>query len=125
MKKKFLLSCILCCIVVLLAFILNLNNNQSVKQFSISEYKYEINYFSTNSKVCKITNANTAMIEAENLWVEMYGNEVKKNKPYSVSYDSNAKIWLVEGNSRNKDCGGVPYTLIKTNGKVLAIWHDK
>ncbi len=44
-----------------------------------------------------IPNAKTAGAKAEEVWLELYGDEVKDEKPYIVSYDARNLIWMVEG----------------------------
>lgn len=73
-----------------------------------------------------IPNAETAMAQAETIWTEIYGEQVKSKKPYQVFYDEEADVWLVTGTLPDGFNGGVPYIMIrKSDGEVLAIWHDK
>lgn len=72
-----------------------------------------------------IDSTTAAKKQAEKLWVEIYGESVKDNKPYIVLYDSANKVWLVKGSIPKNTIGGVPNILIQADGKVLAVWHDK
>jgi len=118
----------------LLIFLIIYNYNKPIKvgEFSISDYKEMMEEFGTNEYLesidllGEIKDEDVALKKAESVWVEWYGKEVEEKKPYIVSYDESASIWLVEGSLPRNMAGGVPYILIrKSDGKVLAIWHDK
>lgn len=75
----------------------------------------------------KTENAQQAKKKAEKVWVDIYGDNVSKEKsPYTVSYDEESETWLVTGSLPRYIVGGVPHIIIQENdGKVLAVWHDK
>ena len=77
-------------------------------------------------EVSSITDAADAVKKAETVWIETYGKQVKKEKPYQVFYDENSGIWLVQGTLRANSVGGVANFLADgKTGKVLADWHEK
>ena len=89
-------------------------------------FKYYIDNFSSEDDVGSITDAADAIKKAEKIWIEAYGKQVKKEKPYQVFYDENSGIWLVQGTLRANSVGGVANFLADgKTGKVLAVWHEK
>lgn len=78
----------------------------------------------------EIKDFKKAKKSAEKVWVEVYGKEILKKRPYKVFFDSENDVWLVQGALYDRKGrivnGGVPYFLVeKKTGRVLAIWHDK
>lgn len=113
-------------IVVLMLF----NKVSKVGKFSVADYSNYIAKFSSSKVLGSIDNAGNAKKKAESLWLEIYGESVKKEKPYQVFYDDVNEAWLVSGSlQQSLFCsvkGGVAYIIIrKSDGKVLAVWHDK
>ena len=102
--------------------------NQSVKvgTFDIATYSKYIDRFPSEKVLGPISDRKSAKENAESLFREIYGDSIKSKKPYTVSFDDKSQVWLVQGSlSKNHD-GGVPHILIrKSDGKVLAVWHDK
>ncbi|MFR1518742.1 MAG: NTF2 fold immunity protein [Clostridia bacterium] len=97
-----------------------------VKAFEISDYQYYINNFSSEKILGSVMDSEAAKKKAEDLWLELYGNNIKKKKPYQVFFDSKNEIWMIQGTLPLNRAGGVPYLLIEMKtGKVLAVWHDK
>lgn len=128
MDKKILLAAIVTIFIgeILLGlFLLNKNSNKDAGEFKLSDYQSFINNFPSEKMVDAIGSAAEAKKQAEKLWVEIYGESVKDNKPYIVLYDSANKVWLVKGSIPKNTIGGVPNILIQADGKVLAVWHDK
>jgi len=68
---------------------------------------------------------------AENVWIRVYGEEVKDEKPYEVKYDSVCRVWIVRGSLPKASegsivLGGTAGIIIqKSDGKVIDVWHDK
>jgi len=102
-------------------FLLNMN----VGDFKLSDYQSFVNDYPSDKTVEKIDNAAVAKVQAEKVWILTYGEDVKEEKPYKVSYDSTSKVWLVTGSLPMFSLGGVAKILIQTDGKVLAVWHEK
>ncbi len=103
-----------------------LNTSPDVKNFELSNYQYYIDNFTSAENVGSITNSRDAIKKAEKIWVKLYGESVKKEKPYRLFYDEKYETWLIQGTLRSNMKGGVANILIEnTTGKVLAVWHDK
>lgn len=101
-------------------------NSLSIKSFDVSDYQYFIENFSSEENLGNISNAEDAVIKAENVWLKIYGEHVKREKPYQVFYDAENEVWLIQGSLRPNMMGGVSNILIENDtGKVLAVWHDK
>lgn len=102
----------------------------------MNDYQEYIELFSSENvlgrgkELGEIKDFKAAKREAEKVWVEVYGKEILKNRPYKVFFDSENDVWLVQGSLYDRKGrivnGGVPYFLVeKKTGRVLAIWHDK
>lgn len=64
--------------------------------------------------------------KVEAVWVEIYGECIKNQKPYQGFYDRENDVWLVSGTLQTDAFGGVANILVDNNtGNVLAVWHDK
>lgn len=127
MNKKVLLVVaivIWICGALSVVFLLNGNPND-VGEFELSDYQSFTNRFASNATVDAIDNAKVAKKQAEKLWVERFGEYMKDLKPYRVFYDSANDVWLVMGTLPKMTLGGVPYVLIQTDGRVLAMWAEK
>lgn len=111
---------------IFVMLILNKDRVLEVKAFDAGDYQYYIDNFSSEDDVGSITDAADAVKKAETVWIETYGKQVKKEKPYQVFYDENSDIWLVQGTLRANSVGGVANFLADgKTGKVLAVWHEK
>jgi len=79
----------------------------------------------------KILDANDARKKAELVFIEVYGKEIKKQKPFRTYYDESNNVWLVVGQfpfpCRIMLCvGGTAHIVIDgATGKVLVVWHEK
>ena len=101
-----------------------------IQTFDISEYEYYINTFSSEEYLEPFSDVQGLLTETERIWVNLYGESVKEEKPYQVHYDKQADVWLVCGTIQTAPwtitTGGVAYILVENNsGKVLAVWHEK
>ena len=129
-KMKRLIIPLFCLAILLVGsaifFISNYGGKEKIKEFSLNEYSDYIQRFPSDRKTDTVETAKMAKVEAEKIWVEIYGEQVKNRKPYNVFYDNKSGVWLIKGSLRNGEDGGVPYILIrKLDGRVLAVWHDK
>lgn len=126
-KKILILIPILLICGVMYMSIFRADNKEPIGKFSLNEYQYFIENFPSDKVLGNISNASKAKEEAEKVWIEIYGEDVKKDiKPYVVMYDETSKTWLVTGTLPKNMLGGVPNIIIQgNNGKVLAVWHDK
>lgn len=94
--------------------------------FRLSDYKEYTERYSSTRSLGAVNTADEAMVKAEELWRKVYGEFSAERKPYSVKYDAENEAWLVEGTLPNGNLGGVPHVIIeKTEGKILALWHDR
>ncbi|MDR0286373.1 MAG: YbbC/YhhH family protein [Clostridiales bacterium] len=130
MRKKVYILIFICLIIgVLFVIFLLLHNksNDKFELFSLDDYKDDIENFLSDRVVGTTENVQQAKEKAESVWIEIYGKDEKKwHKPYEVFYDEYEEVWLVMGSLPSNTDGGVPYILIKkSDGKVLAVWHDK
>ena len=132
MKKKAIIVIILLVLILFGISVLLFNNDEAteVGVFTLKDYARELEEFYDGRLLGETNNERDAKEKAEQVWISKFGNSIKKEKPYCVYYDSQSETWLVKG-SFPKDwlgrdvLGGVAYILIqKTNGKVLAVWHD-
>jgi hypothetical protein len=100
-----------------------------VNFFNVEDYSSFISEFPSDRLLGPVVNAEKAKTCAESIWIELYGPDVLDERPYKLSYDATNKIWLVQGNIRNffgSSKGGTSHILIQeSDGKVLAVWHDK
>ena len=102
------------------------NKTPNVKVFAFNDYQYYIDSFPSEENVGNIIDAKDARKKAEKIWIKLYGESIKKEKPYQVFYDENNGIWLIQGTLRSNMKGGVANILIENEtGKVLAVWHEK
>lgn len=103
-----------------------LSQSRKVGAFDIANYSKYINEFPSERILGPTSDRKAAKQKAESLFRELYGDSVKSKKPYTVSFDEKSQVWLVEGSLPENYDGGVPHVLIrKSDGKVLAVWHDK
>ena len=109
--------------------VLILVNRSLVWEFDLEEYQEEIAMFPSDKHVGPVEDASTAIEKAKELWTEIYGKkQAQEQKPYRVSYDKKAGVWLVEGRFHLRNLGqkgGVAHLLITDEGDVLAVWHTK
>lgn len=81
-------------------------------------WKYEDGYVPNEASAIKI---------AEIVWLNVYGEEIYGEKPYSARL-KDSKIWIVQGTriSGGYALGGVAYIEIqKSDGKILKVIHGK
>ena len=93
-----------------------------IKEFTIDEYKWEIENFPSDKNIGKVDNGNTAMEKAKELWLEKYGDT--DGKKMNIEYDSERGSWHVYGSASPKELGGVPHAIIQRDGKVVAVWYE-
>lgn len=134
-KKIIIISVILIVVLILGALFISIHNykvQNQVQSFSVQEYKQEITDFSSNKifgyvrKLGEIISAETAKEYAQKIWLEIYGEHIKKCRPYKVYWDEENDNWLVEGTLRKNVLGGVPYIIFsKNDGEIVAVWHER
>lgn len=100
--------------------------NNTIETFKLEDYDYYIEKFPSEEILGPTNSIKDAKSKAESVWIEKYGEGTKKKKPYSVFFDEETKVWLVQGSLPKNLVGGIPYILIRqSDGKVLAVWHTK
>lgn len=130
MKKKhvILIVIVVVCIGGLLSLLFLLHgaevfNTVKVKSFSLTQYQWEIQTFSTEQNVGEVTDQSIAIKDAKSLWLEKYSVDIPKRK-IEVAYDSNEECWHVYSTQQSNMVGGVLHAIIHKNGDVLAVWSD-
>jgi len=104
-SKRYIFTMVILSIIIFFLIITKL----SVGKFKLSDYKEDINFFCNinesiinseyyNKNYGTVDNAKKAKEIAEVIWIEIYGIDVKKQKPYSVFYDNVNQAWLICGN---------------------------
>lgn len=88
--------------------------------FDLAEYPLYEDTLPDNRKIGLLPDAETAAIEANKLWKEVYGREFHGR--ISVKYDDNNGCWLVSGELSLFDFLFFPNAIIKEDGTVLSIW---
>lgn len=102
------------------------NKTEKVKKFKLEDYNTFIGKFPSGKVLGATESAQAAKEKAEVVWVEIYGESVKDEKPYEVLFDEGNQVWLVQGSLPKDMDGGVACILIKkSDGKVLGVWHGK
>ena len=99
---------------------------KTVRSFDLGDYQAMIEQFPSEKVLGRIGDADNLRQRAEEAWVEIYGESVREEKPYIVSYDEANGVWLVSGSLRPFSLGGTAQMLVENDtGKVLAVWHNK
>ena len=125
-KRIVLLVLIVAILIGGVCMIIIQNKTPNVKGFEFNDYQYYVDSFPSEENVGNIIDAKDAIKKAEKIWIKLYGESIKKEKPYQVFYDENNGIWLVQGTLRSNMKGGVANILIQNEtGKILAVWHNK
>ena len=122
--------CVIGAVIVFISEYIDKVKVNNLETFSIAKYEYYVDNFSSDTVLGKVADIDTAVQNAENVWIEMYGIEVKKEKPYKVAWDAQSGTWHVYGSLSSDifvgSTGGVAHILIrKSDGKVFAVWHQK
>lgn len=135
MKKKYLFTAFTVLILIIIGggIYMILLKNEKVGTFELTDYTDKINYYVNYFPVEKvpelldpIDSYKEAKEKAEFVWEKIYGESVKKKKPYGVLFDDKNQVWLVQGTLPKNRVGGIPHILLqKSDGKVLAVWYDK
>ena len=128
-KKKSLLIGVAAVLVVAIAVAVVVAVGQNrVKPFSVKDAHYQqmMEEFAINCMSDPVKSPKQARKAAENIWIETFGEEaIKGEKPYLVYYDEAEGVWLVTGSLPMFTLGGVANVLIREDGMILAVWHEK
>lgn len=114
--------------IVCLAFVIN---NQTVRSFELSEYDAMVEHYNNNfpeeekaEPKGSIGSAKEAKKAAKAVWKEIYGFSASLKIPYHVFFDEENQVWYICGTWFFAEGG--PHILIrKSDGEILAVWHDK
>lgn len=110
-----------------------------VKRFDLIEFQWEIEHYPLDKNVGLVDDENIAIEKAKNLWLEWsekYGlddgqtyqyinKKFIKRRNFEVAYDSKEKCWHIYGTFQPNTLGGVPHSIIRENGDVMAVWVDE
>lgn len=125
-KRIVLLVLIVAILIGGVCMIIIQNKTPNVKGFEFNDYQYYVDSFPSEENVGNIIDVKDAIKKAEKIWIKLYGESIKKEKPYQVFYDEDNGIWLIQGTLQSNMKGGVANILIQNKtGKVLAVWHEK
>ena len=99
----------------------------SVFEFDLNVYQRKIDMFPSDKVLGPIQTTEEAKEKAEEVWKEIYGEKTIENeKPFRVGFDENTGAWIVIGSVKPFHLGGAANIIMqKSDGKVLAVWHDK
>ncbi len=131
MKKNIFLIFILIIVLVELINLILYVNVFLIKKdildgyFDINDYEEKLDIDIIDYLVPKVHCVKDAKTIANQIWNDVYGEEIgKQNKPYKVYYDFKNNVWLVTGSLKKNNVGGVAHIIVKTNGTIMAIWHE-
>ena len=119
MTNKSFLVLIVFGIVILSGVLLiscDISNSYVIYDFNIKDYQDEIVGFPSDENIGEINDINTLMKKIEKIWIKVYGDEIKKEKPYKVFYDKKNDVWLIHGTLPDYVMGGelhMPLLIIK------------
>lgn len=102
--------------------LLNPNRHEAVGSFSVAEYCWEIEHFSTSKNVGVIENSNVATEKAKELWSEKFS--LSDNIATEVAWDSENECWHINSLPPMNTLGGIYHVIIRENGDVIALWLD-
>ena len=112
--------------VVLIIMIIGKYKTPEVQSFDAGEYQCFVEDFPSEDNIGPISDSKDLLEKVETIWIEKYGERVKKQKPYHVFYDEKNGIWLLQGTLHFYAMGGVANILVENDtGKILAVWHEK
>ena len=127
--KKCIVLIVICAIVIVIVFICNFHKKSQspeIGSFDFDDYQDFVAAFPSGEIVENPSNLNKLVADTEKIWVKIYGENIKRQKPYQVFHDKENGVWLVQGTLQPNTMGGVANILVENDtGKVLAIWHDK
>lgn len=100
-----------------------------IHDFALEDYTRNLEEFSSDEVVGPIANASDAREKGISVLIDVYGeNVIMGEKPFIVFYDKNTDAWMVRGSLPPIPfiLGGTAHIIINgSDGKVLAVWHDK
>lgn len=127
-KKGVLIGVAVVLVIAVSVAVFVIADRNRVRPFSLQDAYYQqmLEEFEINCMDDPVNSAKQARKAAENIWIETFGAEaIKGEKPYLVYYDEAEGVWLVTGSSPMFTLGGVAKALIREDGMILAVWHEK
>lgn len=126
-------------VIVLITVILGQCALAKVRPFELSEQEDLLQWYEESSlrenhpfltePVGPIENAKTAKKVAEDVWLQIYGETAKDQKPYEVYYDEENSVWCVCGTAsifESETTDGVVMILLQAEtGEILAVGQSK
>ena len=129
MKKWLGYICLtgLTCVTVITMLTANVSKEPDIGNFELTDYQSKLEEFPFEGKISPNSSPNEIVKQAGQIWEELFGKDVRHEKPYQLFYDANNRVWLVTGTLPFwYDVGGVAHMLIEEDtGEILAIWHEK
>lgn len=128
MKIVSLLSAL--CLASLVIYLSYRNRPVNTGEFSALDYREELSEFAAKGIYIDETHDTSEMLrQAEVIGTDIYGDGIKKSKPYNFYYDSENELFLLNGTISTlfgNHKGGIQQMIVNAEtGEVLAIWHEK
>lgn len=126
-------------VIVLITVILGQCTLAKVRSFELGEQEELLQWYEESSlqedypfltePMGPIDDAKTAKKVAEDVWLRIYGEAVKDQKPYEVYFDEENSVWCVCGTVSFFEAelnGGTVIILLQAgNGEILAVGQYK
>ena len=100
-----------------------------IYDFALEDYTVVLEEFSSDEVVGPIADASDAREKGIAVLIDVYGEDlILGEKPFIVFYDKNTDAWMVCGSLPPIlfILGGTAHIIINgSDGKVLAVWHEK
>lgn len=125
MKKRYVIVLVILVVLLLAAGTACWSHVSAVRSFDLADYAQFMEAFPDERVVQPIASAGDAKSAAEAVWLEVYGDTVLDEKPYRIFRDENNDAWFVTGSVPFHHNGGAACILLKDDGQVLAVWHEK
>lgn len=118
----------ICVLALVLAFVMLAGcqkTTKGVKEFRLDDYRQYISSSPYEANVGAIESKDDAIAKAEEIWLKVYGDTIKDEKPFQAYYDEKEATWLVISTLEANTLGGSAYFLAEESGEVLAVWKLK
>ena len=124
------LSVLICVLLICTTFTACSQEKFKVGEFNLEDYSYHTEEFTKDINVEKIKDADDAILKADKLFIETYGEkDMEDEKPYQAFFDEANKCWYIKGTFEQplfgSKKGGVAKVIFDSEGNVLALWHEK
>ena len=100
-----------------------------IYDFALEDYTRNLEEFTSDEVVGPIADASDAREKGIAVLIDVYGEDlILGEKPFIVGYDKNSGAWMVCGSLPPVPfmLGGTAHIIINgSDGKVLAVWHEK